>query len=138
MLQKATLTLTTEPAGKPAQDDTDSFTAEVESQVKRLPGASPADGASNTVVTIEGAWQRSRCRITSLQCLEDSQDPPTWSYHQKRTIYEWALSSGKCDAISRYYLCPYHPWQPSFGWDHRPSCSATGPTVAERPAMVLT
>lgn len=72
--------------------------AEVENQVKRLLVASLADGASNTVVTIEGAWQRSGCRITSLQCLEDSQDPPIWPYDQKRTISQWAVSSGKCDA----------------------------------------
>lgn len=95
MPQKATFTLTTiEPAVKVVRD-ADLFAGEVESQVRRLPVASPADGASNTVVTIEGAWQRSGRWMTSLQCLEDFQDPPIC---QKRTISQWATSSGKCDA----------------------------------------
>eukprot|EP00435_Cladocopium_sp_Y103_P020468 s698_g5.t1 len=35
-------------------------------RVKRPPVASPADGASNTVVTIEGAWQRSNRAIAGV------------------------------------------------------------------------
>lgn len=84
------------------QDDTDFFTAEVERQVKRLPVASLADGASNTVVTIEGAWQRSGCRITSktLPCnaWKIPKILPYGPMTRKGQFLNGAVSSGKCDA----------------------------------------